>query len=223
MNIAIDGPAGAGKSTVAKAVARQLGYIYVDTGAMYRAIGLYMIQNHIDINDSDTIIASLDNIHIDIRYEDGIQRVYLNETDVSDMIRTEEVGKAASSTSAIKEVRDKLLDMQRNIALHEDIVMDGRDIGTVVLRNADIKIYLTADAHIRAIRRYNELIDKGISCSIDEIENDIIKRDDRDIHREISPLKVADDAILIDSSDMSIEDVTNEIISIVKKHNKDDI
>ena len=218
MNIAIDGPAGAGKSTVAKAVARQLGYIYVDTGAMYRAIGLYMIQNHIDINDSDTIIASLDNIHIDIRYEDGIQRVYLNETDVSDMIRTEEVGKAASSTSAIKEVRDKLLDMQRNIALHEDIVMDGRDIGTVVLPDAQIKIYLTADAHTRAIRRYSELIDKGISCSIDEIENDIIKRDDRDIHREISPLTVADDAIVIDSSDMSIEDVTHEIISIVKNH-----
>ena len=185
---------------------------------MYRAIGLYMIQNHIDINDSDTIIASLDNIHIDIRYEDGIQRVYLNETDVSDMIRTEEVGKAASSTSAIKEVRDKLLDMQRNIALHEDIVMDGRDIGTVVLPDAQIKIYLTADAHTRAIRRYSELIDKGISCSIDEIENDIIKRDDRDIHREISPLTVADDAIVIDSSDMSIEDVTHEIISIVKNH-----
>lgn len=210
--IAIDGPAGAGKSTIAKMVAKELGFIYVDTGAMYRAMALYMINNGIDASESEKISATCQTADITIRHEDGMQVVYLNGENVNGLIRTEAVGNMASASSVNGDVRKKLVELQQKLAETTDVVMDGRDIGTVVLPNADLKVYLTASSRVRAERRYKELTEKGTVCDIDVIEKDIIDRDYRDMHRDISPLKQADDAILVDSSDMTIDEVAKKII-----------
>ena len=210
-SIAIDGPAGAGKSTIAKAIAEDIGFIYVDTGAMYRAIALYFLRKGIDGHDRKLVAAECPNIHVTLEYdEEGKQQVILNGENVTGFIRKEEVGKMASVTSAVPEVRAALLDLQRNMAKTSDILMDGRDIGTNVLPDASLKIYLTASADVRAKRRYDELQEKGTEC-------DIMARDKQDMEREIAPLCKAEDAILVDSSDMSIPQVIDTIISEFKK------
>ena len=215
--IAIDGPAGAGKSTIAKMVAKELGFIYVDTGAMYRAMALYMINNGIDPTESEKISATCQSADITIKHENGMQVVYLNGENVNGLIRTEAVGNMASASSVNGDVRKKLVELQQKLAETTDVVMDGRDIGTVVLPNADLKVYLTASSRVRAERRYKELVEKGISCDLDVIEKDIIDRDYRDMHRDISPLKQADDAVLVDSSYMTIDEVAEKIISLYKE------
>lgn len=214
--IAIDGPAGAGKSTIAKKVAAELGFIYVDTGAMYRAMALYMIKNGIRADEPEKISATCDSADITIRHENGEQVVLLNGENVNGLIRTEEVGNMASASSVNGDVRRKLVELQQKLANEADVVMDGRDIGTVVLPNADVKVYLTASSKVRAERRFKELTAKGETCDIDVIEKDIIERDYRDMHREISPLKQADDAILVDSSDMTIDEVAKTIVDLYK-------
>lgn len=216
INIAIDGPAGAGKSTIAKMVAKELGFIYVDTGAMYRAIALYMLRNN--MKQEEEVAMHVKEASVEIVYQNGEQQVVLNGENVSGLIRTEEVGKMASFVAKIKEVRAQLLDLQRNLAAKENVIMDGRDIGTHVLPNADVKIYLTASASERANRRYKELCEKGIACNLQEIENDIIARDEQDMNREIAPLKQAEDAVLVDSSHMTIAEVVENIIAIYKKN-----
>ena len=215
-NIAIDGPAGAGKSTIAKMVAKKLGFIYVDTGAMYRAMALYLINAGIDKEDKAGIETACENADISISYENGEQIVLLMGENVNGLIRTEAVGNMASVSSANSKVRQKLVSLQQKLASEKSVVMDGRDIGTVVLPDAECKIYLTASSKVRAKRRYDELTKKGETCDIDVIEADIIERDHRDMTREISPLKQADDAILVDSSDMTIEEVADEIMKIAK-------
>ncbi len=215
--IAIDGPAGAGKSTIAKKVAAILGFIYVDTGAMYRAMALYMIKEGINPGETNKIVDKCKSADITIKHENGEQVVYLNGENVNGLIRTEEVGNMASSVSVIGFVRQKLVELQQKLAAETDVVMDGRDIGTVVLPDADLKIYLTASSKVRAERRYKELTEKGVSCNIDDIERDIVERDYRDMHREISPLKQADDAVLIDSSNYTIEEVAKKIIDCYSK------
>ena len=207
MNIAIDGPAGAGKSTIAKLVAKNNGYIYVDTGAMYRCIAWYVIREHIEPEDTSAFEQALADITVEIRYEEGQQQVYLNGENVSTQIRQEEVGNMASKVATKKAVREKLLDLQRNLAACNDVVMDGRDIGTFVLPNAQLKIYLTASVETRANRRYQELTQKGISADLEQIKKDIEARDYQDMHREIAPLKQAEDARYLDSSDLSIDEV----------------
>lgn len=214
--IAIDGPAGAGKSTIAKKVAAELGFIYVDTGAMYRAMALYMIKNGIRADEPEKISATCDSADITIRHENGEQVVLLNGENVNGLIRTEEVGNMASASSVNGDVRRKLVELQQKLAGEADVVMDGRDIGTVVLPNADVKVYLTASSKVRAERRFKELTAKGENCDIDVIEKDIIERDYRDMHREISPLKQADDATLVDSSDMTIDEVAKTIVDLYK-------
>lgn len=218
--IAIDGPAGAGKSTIAKAVSKKLNSIYVDTGAMYRSIALFMIRNNVSKEDTTSIAAKCKDADVTINYEGGVQNVILNGENVNGLIRTEEVGNMASVVSAVPEVRAHLLQLQRNLAASTDVVMDGRDIGTTVLPDANLKVYLTASSKVRAKRRYDELTAKGESCDIDVIEKDIIDRDHRDMTREISPLKQADDAVLVDSSDMTIEEVENKIIELAKEAGK---
>ena len=218
--IAIDGPAGAGKSTIAKAVSKKLNSIYVDTGAMYRSIALFMIRNNVSKEDTASIAAKCKDADVTINYEGGVQNVILNGENVNGLIRTEEVGNMASVVSAVPEVRAHLLQLQRNLAASTDVVMDGRDIGTTVLPDANLKVYLTASSKVRAKRRYDELTAKGESCDIDVIEKDIIDRDHRDMTREISPLKQADDAFLVDSSDMTIEEVENKIIELAKAAGK---
>ena len=215
--IAIDGPAGAGKSTIAKKVAAELGFIYVDTGAMYRAMALYMIKNGIRADEPEKISATCESADITIRHENGEQVVLLNGENVNGLIRTEEVGNMASASSVNGDVRRKLVELQQKLASETDVVMDGRDIGTVVLPNADVKVYLTASSRVRAERRFKELTAKGENCDIDVIEKDIIERDYRDMHREISPLKQADDATLVDSSDMTIDEVAKTIVDLYKK------
>ena len=212
--IAIDGPAGAGKSTIAKLVAKRLGFIYVDTGAMYRAMALYMIKNGISAEESEKISSTCKSADITIKHENGEQVVYLNGENVNGLIRTEEVGNMASASSVNKDVREKLVELQQKLAATTDVVMDGRDIGTVVLPDARLKIYLTASSEVRAKRRFKELTEKGIECDIKVIEQDIVDRDYRDMHREISPLKQADDAVYLDSSDMTIEEVAEKIMEL---------
>ena len=214
--IAIDGPAGAGKSTIAKRVAKELGYIYVDTGAMYRAIAYYLVTNQIDIEDAEALNTACARITIRIAYEDGAQQVYLNDENVTPYLRTEETGNMASKSSAKAPVRAALLDLQRNMATEYDVVMDGRDIGTNVLPDAEVKIYLTASSKERANRRYKELVEKGEHPDFDQIEADIIERDNRDMNRAIAPLKQADDAELVDSSDMGIEEVVQAILDVAR-------
>lgn len=215
--VAIDGPAGAGKSTIAKSVAKKLGAIYVDTGAMYRAMALHAINNNINADNSDAICKVCQEADVSIAFENGEQVVLLNGNNVNGLIRTEEVGNMASAVAVNMPVREKMVALQRKLAETSDVVMDGRDIGTVVLPHANPKIYLTASAKVRAKRRSDELIAKGMEVNIDEIEKDIIERDYRDMNREVSPLKKADDAILIDSSDMTIEEVQNAIIDLCNK------
>ena len=214
--IAIDGPAGAGKSTIAKKVAAELGFIYVDTGAMYRAMALYMIKNGIRADEPEKISATCESADITIRHENGEQVVLLNGENVNGLIRTEEVGNMASASSVNGDVRRKLVELQQKLASETDVVMDGRDIGTVVLPNANVKVYLTASSRVRAERRFKELTAKGENCDIDVIEKDIIERDYRDMHREISPLKQADDATLVDSSDMTIDEVAKTIVDLYR-------
>ena len=216
-NIAIDGPAGAGKSTIAKRAAKQLGFIYVDTGAMYRAMALYLLLKGIDRTDEKAIEASCLDMDISLQYENGEQKVLLNGEDVSGLIRTEEVSSMTSAISVYVPVRQKLLELQRELAQTKNVIMDGRDIGTCVLPNAQTKIYLTASSHVRAVRRFKELQEKGQMCNLEEIEQDIIERDYRDMHREIAPLKQAEDAFLIDSSQMDIDQVVEAIIDTAKQ------
>ncbi len=216
MNIAIDGPAGAGKSTIAKLVAKELGFLYVDTGAMYRAIALYLLENKVDYNEESSLLAALDKINIEIRYIDGQQRVILNDRDVSDLIRREEVGNAASTTSALKPVRAKLLDLQREIAAKNDVIMDGRDIGTNILPNAELKIYLTASVEVRAERRYKELVEKGETPDLEEVKKGIEQRDYQDMNRDIAPLRQAEDAVLVDTSYMTIDEVVAKITELAR-------
>lgn len=216
INIAIDGPAGAGKSTIAKRLAKELGYIYVDTGAMYRAMAYYFLKNQISAEDENRIAAACEHVDITIRYQDGEQQVILNGENVNGVIRNEEVGNMASSTSVYPVVRKKLVELQQQLAVKENVIMDGRDIGTVVLPNADVKIYLTASSKVRAKRRYDELTSKGEVCDLDQIEQDIIDRDYRDMNRETSPLKQADDAVLLDSSDLDIDGVVEKMKEIIK-------
>ena len=217
MNIAIDGPAGAGKSTIARLAAKKLGFIYVDTGAMYRAIALYLIWKETDIYDEEALTKALDRVKINIVYEKGVQHVFLNLQDVSAEIRSEKVSIMASKSSALLPVRNKLLDIQRDIATKNDVIMDGRDIGTNILPNAEVKIYLDASPDVRAKRRYDEMRNKGEKPDLESIKANIIARDEQDMNRKLAPLKKADDAILIDSSYMSIDEVVEEIISLAKK------
>ncbi len=217
MNIAIDGPAGAGKSTIARLAAKELDFIYVDTGAMYRAIALYLLDSHIDLEDEKAIKDSLPAVNINILYTGGVQHVFLNLQDVSAEIRSEKVGNAASKTSKLQCVRDKLLSLQREIAAKNDVIMDGRDIGTNILPNAELKIYLTASSDVRAKRRYDELKLSGEWPDYEKIKKDIEARDYADMNREIAPLKQAEDAVLIDSSEMSISEVVDTIVDLAKE------
>lgn len=216
-SIAIDGPAGAGKSTIAKLIAKKKNYIYVDTGAMYRAMALFFLESGISPDEQDKIGEACKDVDVTISYENGEQIVWLNGRNVNGLIRTEEVGKMASASSANKDVREKLVELQRALAEKESVVMDGRDIGTVVLPNANVKVYLTASSRVRAVRRYEELKAKGEDCDLEVIEKDIIERDYRDMNRDISPLKQAEDAVLLDSSDMTIEEVADAIINMCSK------
>jgi len=216
-NIAIDGPAGAGKSTIAKAAAKKLGFIYVDTGAMYRAMALYFIRKGISGSDSTDVSGQCGNIDISIEYRDGEQVVLLNGEDVNAFIRTEEVSMMTSCISQYEAVREKLLGLQRGLAATKDVIMDGRDIGTCVLPEAGTKIYLTASTKERARRRYKEQTGHGLQCDIKQIEQDIIKRDEQDMGREIAPLRQAEDAVLLDTSGMSIDEAVEAVVNIFRK------
>ena len=217
MKIAIDGPAGAGKSSIAKLVAKKLSFVYVDTGAMFRTVAYYFLSQGKDPSDAEMVTEECEKISISIEYKDGAQHIFLDGTDVSTEIRQEEVGKNASVVAKNQAVRNRLLALQRQMAEKQDVIMDGRDIGTVVLPDAQVKIYLTASASVRAERRYKELVEKGETCDLKKIEEDIIARDEQDMNREIAPLKQAEDAVLVDSSYMTIEEVADKIIEIVEK------
>jgi len=214
-SIAIDGPAGAGKSTIAKRIAEKKGYVYIDTGAMYRAMAYYFIQNKISPDDQKKISETCQNVEITIKHdENGMQMVILNGENVNGLIRTEEVGNMASASSVNSNVRKKLVELQQKLAAVTNVVMDGRDIGTCVLPGADLKIYLTASVSVRAGRRYKELTEKGMACELKQIEQDISERDNRDMNREISPLRQAEDAVLVDTSDMTIEEAVEKILAL---------
>ena len=215
-NVAIDGPAGAGKSTIAKLVAKEKGFIYVDTGAMYRGLAIHFLNQGIQADETEKVIKACQDAEVTIRYENGIQQVYLTGANITSRLRDEEVGNMASMTSAIPEVRAKLLELQQNLARTQNVIMDGRDIGTCVLPNADVKIFLTASVETRAKRRYDELMAKGVSCNLNEIESDIRERDYRDMTREIAPLKQAEDAVKVDSSYMTIPEVVDKIVELCR-------
>lgn len=216
-NIAIDGPAGAGKSTIAKMVAKKLSFIYVDTGAMYRAMALYLYRQGISADDPEKIAAACGGAGISIEYRDGEQVVLLGDENVNPYLRTEEVSAMASKSSAVPQVRVRLVQLQQELASSQNVVMDGRDIGTVVLPDAQVKIYLTASVEVRARRRFLELQEKGEPAVFETIAAEIAERDHRDMTREVSPLKLADDAVLVDTSDMTIEEVTERILAIVRE------
>ena len=216
-NIAIDGPAGAGKSTIARRAAGQLGFVYVDTGAMYRAMALYFLRKGINPADEEAVSRTCSEAEVSIRYQDGAQQVLLNGEDVSGRIRTEEVGKTASVVSAYMPVREKLTELQKELAARENVIMDGRDIGTCVLPQAPAKIYLTASVEVRALRRFRELTEKGEACDLEEIKKDIADRDWKDMHREHAPLKQAEDAVVVDSSQMTIDQVVEAILAVAKE------
>lgn len=219
--VAIDGPAGAGKSTIARAVAKRLKLIYVDTGALYRTIGYHAISNGADTKNADEVIALLDSAKLSISYdEQGVQQIYLNNCNVSDKIRTEQMSRAASDVSAIPQVREFLLDLQRDIAANNDVVMDGRDIATVILPNADVKIFLTASVEKRAMRRYEEQKQKGSNVTLSDIEKDIIERDYKDSHRQTAPLKPSEQSIIVDNTDLDFEQSVEKIIEIIEEHRK---
>lgn len=215
-NVAIDGPAGAGKSTIAKLVAEKKGYIYVDTGAMYRGLAIDFLDKGIQAEETEKVIEACKDADVKIQYENGTQQVYLNGTNITGRLRDEAVGKMTSKCSVIPKVREKLLDLQRDLARTQDVIMDGRDIGTCVLPGADVKVYLTASVETRAKRRYDELMAKGERCDLEEIARDIKERDFRDMNRETAPLKKAEDAVLIDSSDMTIEEVVEAIAGLCR-------
>ena len=215
-NVAIDGPAGAGKSTIAKLVAKEKGYIYVDTGAMYRGLAIHFLDKGIQPQETEKVIEACKDAEVTIAYEDAVQHVYLNGKDISSRLINEEVGNMASVTSAIPEVRKKLLELQQFLAKTQNVIMDGRDIGTCVLPHADVKVYLTASVETRAKRRYQELREKGEDCNLEEIAHDIEERDRRDMTREIAPLKQAEDAVLVDSSDMTIAEVVKTIVDLCR-------
>ena len=215
--IAIDGPAGAGKSSIAKILAKRMGYIYVDTGALYRAVGYFVVSRNISTTNPDAVVACLDSVDVQMKYVDGQQRVFTNGEDVTDKIRTPEISMAASNVSAIPKVREFLFDLQQDIAKNNNVVMDGRDIGTVVLPNADVKIFLTASPEERAKRRYKELIEKGQSAVFEEVLADVITRDHNDSTRATAPLKQADDAVLIDTSDLDFEQSVEALYKIAKE------
>ena len=219
-NIAIDGPAGAGKSTIAKTAAKQLGFIYVDTGALYRAVGYYVLNNNIDPKNEEKVTGILDEINVSLKFVDNEQRVFLNDEDVSGKIRTPEISMYASAVSAHPSVRQFLFETQRKLARENDVIMDGRDIGTVVLPNADVKIFLTASPEERARRRYEELVLKGEKVNYDDILKDVITRDYNDSHRATAPLKQADDAILLDTTGNELEKSVQLVISTIKEHLK---
>ena len=214
-NVAIDGPAGAGKSTIAKLVAKLRGIVYVDTGAMYRAIALYMLKNNVDIHSAETDVSQLENVDIKLEYRDGAQCVILNGEDVSTAIRQNEVSMAASVTSAYKQVRAFLMDTQRNVAKTTSVIMDGRDTGTVVLPDAQVKIFLSADSRVRAQRRWLELQAKGDNTPFEEVLADIEKRDWQDINRKEAPLRQAEDAVLLDTSDLDFEQAVQAVLDII--------
>ena len=216
--IAIDGPAGAGKSTIARKAAGQLSFLYVDTGAMYRAIALGLLERGTDLQDSDALLRALEEITVTIGYDStGGQQVFLNGENVSSRIREEQVGNMASASSALPQVREKLTALQRGLAQKENVLMDGRDIGTVILPDAQLKIFLTADAAVRAKRRYLELTAKGVESSLEKIEREILERDERDRNRPVAPLRQAKDAVLLDTSDMTIEEVTEKIVELARE------
>lgn len=218
-SIAIDGPAGAGKSTIAKAVARELGYVYIDTGAMYRAVGLFCLDQAIALSDEARVSEAVRDIDITIAYDvEGAQQVFLNGTNVSTRIRTQQVGDAASTVSQYPAVREKMVKLQQSLAEHTSVVMDGRDIASKVLPNADTKIYLTASVEERARRRANELREKGELCDIAEVEAEIRARDDRDMHRQYSPLIQVPEAVLVDSSTLTIDETIDRILEICMQH-----
>ncbi len=217
INVAIDGPAGAGKSTVSRAAAKAMGYIYVDTGALYRAVGVNALRNGIDTKDKAAVAASLDGISVDLVFENGEQKVLLNGENVSSEIRTPPASMAASDVSAVSEVRSFLFDLQRDIAARNNCIMDGRDIGTVVLPDAKVKIFLTASPEERAMRRYKELIEKGTAVEYKEVLDDLVQRDYNDSHREIAPLKPAEDGVILDTTGLDLEGSVNEIIRIIKE------
>lgn len=216
INIAIDGPAGAGKSSVAKAVAKKLGFIYVDTGALYRSIGVNALRHGIATDDADGVTSLLSETKVELKYIDGVQRVFLNDEDVSEAIRMPEASMAASNVSAIPAVRTFLLDLQRNMAKNNNVIMDGRDIGSVILPDAQYKFFLTASAEVRADRRFKELKEKGIDIDYNALLEEIIQRDYNDSHRATAPLKQTEDAILIDSSNMTLEESINAIADRIK-------
>ncbi len=213
-SIAVDGPAGAGKSTIARRVAKELGFIYVDTGAMYRSMALYFLRHGIKGTEEQKVSDACSDIEVTIEYEDGEQQVFLNGENVNAFIRTEEVSMMTSDTSKYPKVREKLLSLQRELAQKKNVIMDGRDIGTCVLPDADLKVYLTASSGERARRRYKEQIERGIQCDLGQIEKDIIARDEQDMNRAVSPLKQAKDAVLVDASDMTIEEVVAKVVSL---------
>ncbi|MGF0034215.1 (d)CMP kinase [Bariatricus sp. SGI.154] len=215
-NVAIDGPAGAGKSTIAKLVAKEKGYIYVDTGAMYRGLAIHFLEKAIVAGETDKIVEACKDAEVTIRYEEGAQQVYLNGRNITARLREEAVGNMASKSSVIPEVRAKLLELQRELAKEQDVIMDGRDIGTCVLPDADVKVFLTASVETRAKRRYDELTEKGVACNLEEIAKDIKERDERDSTREIAPLKKAEDAVLVDSSRMTIDEVVRTIVELCR-------
>ena len=216
-NIAIDGPAGAGKSTIARLAAGQLGFIYVDTGAMYRAIALYFLRRGANLADEEAVGAACKDIHVEIRYEAGEQQVLLNGENVTGQIRTDQVGNAASAISKYPAVRAALLELQRSLARTNSVIMDGRDIGTLVLPDADLKIYLTASTAVRAMRRYKEFLEKGVDCTLESVEQDVIRRDEQDMNRTTAPLKQAEDAVYLDASDMNISQVVEKILSLARE------
>ena len=216
-NIAIDGPAGAGKSTIAKLAAKELSFIYVDTGAMYRTIGLYMTRIGVDLNDREAVAAHVQEAQVSISYQDGEQQVLLNGENVSSLIRGEAVGAMASAVSRHPEVRGHLLDLQRKLARECDVLMDGRDIGTCILPNADLKIFLTAAPEVRAQRRYLEQKSKGENCTFEDVLKKVIDRDYQDSHREVAPLKRADDAMLVDTSKLTIQESADTIVRLAKE------
>lgn len=217
INVAIDGPAGAGKSTIAKRVSKELGFIYVDTGALYRAVGLNALNLGKNTKSEEEVVSTLEGLNVSLRFVDGEQRVFLGEEDVSLAIRQNEVSMAASNVSAIPKVREFLFELQRSIAQNNNCIMDGRDIGTVVLPNAQIKIYLTASAEARADRRYKELVEKGQQVNYDEILREIELRDYQDTHREIAPLKKAEDAVLVDTTKLNLEESIEYILNVIKE------
>ena len=215
-NVAIDGPAGAGKSSIARAAAKELGFIYVDTGALYRAVGVYGLRNGIDNKNAEAVAGMLPHISVELKFRDGVQHVYLNDEDVSEEIRTPPASMAASDVSAVPAVRQFLFDLQRDIAAKNDCIMDGRDIGTVVLPNAQVKIFLTASPEARAMRRYKELQEKGAKDTYEDVLADLLQRDYNDSHRAVAPLKPAEDSITVDNSGLSLEDSIEQVLSVIR-------